>query len=150
MAKVSTRFINVRYEIVVAVDPGRDKCGYAVVELRSGDSETLVLSNGIATTSEIGRVVANQLAEHLSVKVVVVGDGTNSGAVVDNIKCISPNVEIRIVNERGTSEAARKLFVSRTPAEGFEKLLPRSLRSPKTAYDNVVAELIGRNFLESQ
>jgi RNase H-fold protein (predicted Holliday junction resolvase) len=134
-------------EYILGIDPGREKCGYALVRSGEKESDTELISHGIVATAEIGQTAAKTVKENQDPICIAIGDGTNSKAVSDILASACPGIQINLVDEHGTSEAARRLVVARTPAKGLSKLLPIGLRSPKQAYDDVVAELIAQNFI---
>jgi RNase H-fold protein (predicted Holliday junction resolvase) len=132
---------------LLAIDPGSEKCGYAL--LLAERERTTVLQAGIENSSEIGQTTKNLVDQYPSISIIAIGNGTNSKQTKKLIQDLAPQINIEIVDEKGTSEKARKLYLERNPAQGLEKMLPNGLRSPKKPYDDIVAELIGINFIAS-
>jgi RNase H-fold protein (predicted Holliday junction resolvase) len=139
-----------RESMVVAVDPGREKCGYALVCSVDTEPWSSTLESGIVPTPEIAQTVARLVAANPSVTNVAIGNGTNSAAVVNVVTESCPNIVIVTIDERGTSEAARSILATRGPSTGLRRLLPKGLRAPDRPYDDVVAELIAQKFLASK
>ena len=63
---------------------------------------------------------------------------------------ILPNVHIKVVDERHTTEEARKLYWKKNPPRGWRKLLPTSMQVPPVPVDDLVAEILARRFLENE
>ncbi|MGC8863990.1 MAG: pre-16S rRNA-processing nuclease YqgF, partial [Armatimonadota bacterium] len=62
---------------VLAIDPGRDKCGLAVVaRAQGGSGQFEVLYRGVAAVDELPELVS-QLGGQFALSALVVGNGTN-------------------------------------------------------------------------
>ncbi len=125
---------------VIAIDPGRAKCGVAVVS-SAGD----VVDRAIVSTSYVGQSVA-ELAAEFQPEAIVLGDGTAAKIVEDALDKSAPHLSIHKVDERHTSEQARALYVEQNPPRGFKKLVPRTLRVPDAPYDDYVAVILGQRW----
>jgi hypothetical protein len=119
--------------VVLALDPGRN-LGAAWVR-RDGTAERLAI------------LAADDL-ERLEVPpsgIVLVGDGTGSGAVVEHLR--ARGLEPTLVDERGTTLAARELYFRDHPARGLVRLLPRGMRAPGRTIDDYAAYAIALRWL---
>jgi RNase H-fold protein (predicted Holliday junction resolvase) len=130
-------------DVVLAVDPGRSKCGLAVVS-RDGT----VVSRLIVPTAEIPTSVV-RIAALLKPLAILVGDGTGSKAVRTALATQNPACPIITVDERHTSERARARYVAEHRARGWRRLLPASLRTPESEYDDYVAILLAERWWTS-
>jgi len=129
---------------VLAVDPGRDKCGLAVVE-RNGR----VLYQGIVATAKVAEAAAGLVGDH-GVGQVVVGDRTAAKEVCRALGAARPPMTPTLVDEHRSSEEGRRRFFRDNPPRGWRRLLPISLQTPPHPYDDYVAVLIAERYLASQ
>ncbi len=127
-------------DCVLAIDPGSVKCGLAVVR-RDGQA----LHHGIVDT---GGLVAE--AEALMARyapcALLIGAGTGSKPLLSALQRAGLPVPVHVVDEAHTSEAARLRFVAANPAQGWQRLLPRSLRTPDRPYDDYVALILAERW----
>jgi RNase H-fold protein (predicted Holliday junction resolvase) len=130
--------------VVLAVDPGRSKCGIAVV-----DAAGTVLYREVVTTSAATAVIQN-LAESYYPVALVVGDGTGAQAVHASLTALEPSIPVIKVDERHTSEEARRLYLVNHPPRGLRRLIPSGLRVPDEPYDDYVAVILARRWWQSQ
>lgn len=128
--------------LILAVDPGREKCGLAVLEVSAGR----VLARRVVPTS--GLIPALQaLRERHAFSLAVLGDRTASAQVRDALAAALPGLAVRIVKEERTTLEARDLYFEDHPPRGLRRLLPRSLQLPPEPYDDYSAVVLGRRFL---
>jgi hypothetical protein len=129
--------------VIVAVDPGRDKCGLVVLA-QNGE----VLARDVVAVSDLPRRVAEECAGR-AVRTIVVGGGTGGEAVKTALfgALAAEAVEILAVPEPGTTRAARKIYFQYNPPRGWRRLLPSGLRVPPEPVDGYAAEAIGRRYL---
>jgi len=124
----------------LAIDPGRAKCGVAVVT-REGQA----LYRAIIAVEEIVSEAERLVAAYRPCALVV-GDGTGSREVLRALRAANLPLGVERVEEAHTSEAARARFVAENPASGWQRLLPRSLRTPWRPYDDYVAILLAERY----
>ena len=128
---------------VLAIDPGRVKCGLAVV---SQDGTILfraivgVDAVIVQTTDLIG--VYHPLA-------VVCGAGTGAKPILQALQAASLSIPVQPVNEAHTSEQARARFVRENKPPFLQRLLPLSLRTPWLPYDDYVAILLAERYWQA-
>jgi RNase H-fold protein (predicted Holliday junction resolvase) len=127
-------------EVVLAVDPGSAKCGVAVVR-----KDGRVLFRAIVTPESLQDEVRALLTNYRPCAVLV-GMGTGSKPLLRALEGAGFSVPIQRVDEAHTSEAARTRFVAENPPRGWQKLLPKSLRTPDRAYDDYVAVILAERF----
>lgn len=119
---------------LAGLDPGRSKCG-------------LVLSDPQRRRIRVARVLAPEEAwqelrrwqRQEGLVAVVLGDGTGSQAWQARL---DPMLPVCLVEERGTTLAARERFWQLEPPRGWRRLLPAGLRQPPRDWDDVVAQLL--------
>lgn len=124
---------------IIAVDPGRVKAGYAVLN-PAGDP----LDTGICPVESLAQRLRALVAQYAPA-VVALGRGTNAKPVADALAPLG--LPIRWVNEYETTRHARELFFADHPPRGWRRLLPRGLQLPDRPIDDYAAVLIGRRYL---
>lgn len=125
----------------LAVDPGRHKCGWALVK---DDGE--IVARGIWLRAEVpSRFEA--LAQTHPIDPVVMGDRTGHQDLLrDLAACRAWNGRVVLIGEDRSSEEARRRCVRET-ARGWQRLLPASLRYPREPYDDFVAVILAERYL---
>ncbi|NLI76595.1 MAG: RuvX/YqgF family protein [Candidatus Riflebacteria bacterium] len=129
--------------VVLAVDPGTDKIGWAVVgyDLR-------VHEQGIAFVSEFHRVVKRVIAERRP-EIMVMGAGT-AGALVMKVLCdLQVELPVRIGDEYKTTEEARRRYFADHPPTGLWRLVPLGLQLPPRPVDDYAAVIIAERYLRT-
>lgn len=124
---------------LAGLDPGRSKCG-------------LVLSDAPRRRLLVARVLPPEAAwqelmrwrREQGLVAVVLGNGTGSAAWRQRLEPLLP---VGLVEERGTTLAARERFWQLEPARGWRRLLPAGLRQPPRDWDDVVAQLLLERWL---
>lgn len=148
-------------KVVVAVDPGRDKCGIAVVR-----DDLTVEEREIAPTQDtVARVY--ELARRHRTGTVVLGDRTGSKALARQIEAgageagrstgtqapgtpaAGPDLEVVFVDEHLSSVEGRRRYLLDHPLRGLGKLIPLSLRTPGSPFDDYVAVVLAERFFHS-
>ncbi|HZO89910.1 MAG TPA: hypothetical protein VFB38_16390 [Chthonomonadaceae bacterium] len=130
--------------VILAVDPGSAKCGVAVVR-----SDGVVLFRAIMTVDSLVEE-ARALVARFRPLALLVGGGTGSGTLLRALEAARLPVPVRRVDEAHTSEAARARFVAENPARGWQRLLPRSLRTPWCPYDDYVAIILAERYWNAE
>ena len=124
---------------VIGIDPGRDKCGVAV--LNSGGE---ILFEKVIETAEFESTLKNLLAQY-NLKLAILGDGTTHKNAEKILRGL--NLEVKIVDEKHTTEQARREYCKKNPPKGWRNLLPTSLQVPPEPVDGIVAEILVRRNL---
>jgi RNase H-fold protein (predicted Holliday junction resolvase) len=128
---------------ILAIDPGREKCGAAVCE------PAKVLAHRVVRTRDLTPVVAEWVAA-FHVDLVVVGNRTGSGEVLALLTSVAGGlkVPVKAVEEQDTTLAARRRYFRDHPPRGWRRLLPLSLQLPPEPYDDYAAVEIAESYLE--
>ncbi|MCL5102838.1 MAG: Holliday junction resolvase RuvX [Armatimonadetes bacterium] len=130
--------------VVLAIDPGRSKCGLAVVRRMAGGPFE-VLHRGVIETSELAATLAD-LSARFGPDVIVVGDGTNSPSVAHVAEELEA-APVLMVDEKFTTILARKRYFKENPPKGLRRLIPTSLQTPPRPCDDYVAVILAENYL---
>ena len=126
---------------VLAVDPGREKCGAAVCDAEG------VITHRVVPTSEVAGLVETWTSEY-GVDVVLVGNRTGGKRVFDLIRGLP--VAVCMAEEAETTLQARHRYFRDHPPKGWRKLLPLSLQIPPEPYDDYAAAVIGERYLHAR
>ena len=138
--------------VVLAVDPGRAKCGLAVV-CGPPDGASLPVRRlhlSVVETERLTVCVADLLRRFPQIGRLLVGSGTGSTTLRKALASSFPLLPLETVNEHGSSARARVRFVREIPAPGWRRLLPAGLRVPEQPYDDYVALLLAEEWFAGQ
>jgi RNase H-fold protein (predicted Holliday junction resolvase) len=127
--------------IVLAVDPGRHKCGVAVV------SPAGVIARAVVPPGDLPRLLREWVRAH-AVTEIVVGDRTGASEVVAAAGPLG--LPVRRVDEVGTTQRARARYFAEHPPRGWRRLLPLGLLTPPEPYDDYAAVLIAEAYLRHE
>ena len=126
---------------IIAVDPGKDKCGLAIVE-----PDGTIVAHEIAATAELVKKI-EPITAAFPAAVIVMGDGTTSKAAREKISAAFPTHTIEVIDEYRSTEEARSLYFADNPPQGWKRFLPRGLLSPPVPIDDYAAVVLARRFL---
>jgi RNase H-fold protein (predicted Holliday junction resolvase) len=129
--------------MILGIDPGKEKCGVAIVGL----DRTLHLRQVIASC-DLTQCVDRLLAE-FSVSTVVIGDQTTSRFWQTQLRSRFPNLRLIAVDERHSSEQARLRYWQFNPPHGLTRMLPESFRLPPEPWDDIVALILIERYMDS-
>ena len=130
-------------DIVVAIDPGREKCGIAIVHKKQG-----VIYKAIIATAELLSVVTTLAANH-KLTTAVIGDRTTSHTAqtaLTGIMVDGQQVNIIPVNEHHSTDEARKRYWTENPPTGWKRLLPTTMQVPPRPVDDYVAVILAERY----
>lgn len=132
-------------ELILAIDPGTSKIGWAAVDLTGS-----VAGQGILRGSEW----ASQLAELVdlgSIRVLVIGDGTNRVNIEQGLSRLVPQATIVVVNETGSTVDAwrvkREELTGRNPFKQLWFILVQLFNS--SPVDDYAARVLALRYLSS-
>ncbi|MBE9190760.1 pre-16S rRNA-processing nuclease YqgF [Gloeocapsopsis crepidinum LEGE 06123] len=127
---------------ILGFDPGRDKCGIAVMGL----DRTLYCHQVVLATEAIAAI--EQLRQQFPISLIVIGDQTTAKNWKQKLVTkLSEPPSIVMVDERYTSLEARDRYWQMFPPQGLQQLLPRGLRQPPKPIDDIVAILLIERYL---
>ena len=118
---------------VIAIDPGTAKCGVACLTIHGA-----LVASEIVTPETLVSWVRSMMTGHEAR--VIVGDGTGHRAVGSLLT--EAGIRFELVNERHTSETARRRLLAAERPRGLRRLIPRGLRAPHRPYDDWVAVVL--------
>ena len=127
--------------MILGVDPGTRKCGYAIIERPGSPPLTL----GIVPLGEfVARLDA--LRAQYPFDMVAIGHGTNAKEITAAVQ--AAGLPYTIVDERETTLRARSRFFDDHPPRGWKRLIPRGMLLPDRPIDDYAALLIAERYLQ--
>lgn len=126
--------------MVLAVDPGRRKCGLALV------SEQLECVQRSVVAREDLLSEVRQWLQRWEVQRVLVGGATGSRPVVQELT-EGLTVEVEVVDEYKSSERARGRYFRDNPPRGLWRLVPLGLQVPPVPIDDYAALVMAEDYL---
>ncbi len=130
-------------EIIISIDPGTKKCGYAAV-----DSNLSVLQRKVIPTEKIAGTIEDSLNIY-KINKIILGNGTNYKNIEKRLKNHFPRLRIILIEEEFSTLEARKKYFEAHPPRGISKLIPLSLRVPSCHYDDFVAVLLAEKYFRN-
>lgn len=126
----------------IAVDPGREKTGIAILSL-TGNVVWHDIVNSMYLLDEIKNIVAEY-----DTNLLVIGNGTSSKYKQELLKKELSLLNIITVDEYRTTDEARKLYFEDNPPHGLKKLIPLGMQTPPVPVDDYAAIAIGKRYLK--
>lgn len=126
---------------LLALDPGSDKCGYAVVRY-----DLSLVEKGVVYLAELHCTLQRLCVKPLP-DVIVLGSGTAANAVSDLIKDLDLGVPVRIGEERNSTREARDRYFKDHPPTGLWALFPLGLQIPPVPVDDYAALIIAERYI---
>ena len=124
---------------IAALDPGRSKCG-----LVRTDEQRLQLVSAAVLPPEATLARLRQWQAEAPVSLLVLGSGTGSAPWRHSLKGL---VDVQMIEEGGTTLAARRRYWQLMPPRGWRRWLPQGLRQPPRDWDDVVAQVLLERWL---
>ena len=126
---------------LAGLDPGRSKCGLVLTD----PGRRRLVRAAVLPPEPCFAELRRWLAEGCSA--VVLGNGTGSGPWRQRLEALTPAPLVLLVEERGSTLAARRRYWELFPPRGLRRLLPEGLRQPPRDWDDVVAQLLLEQWL---
>ncbi|NET31882.1 MAG: pre-16S rRNA-processing nuclease YqgF [Cyanothece sp. SIO1E1] len=134
---------NLQQPVILGFDPGRQKCGLAVMAV----DRTLLHHEVIVAKDTIDCIEA--LQKQFPISIVVIGDQTTSEDWKQQLtQNLTNPLRIMLVDERNSSLEARDRYWQMYSPKGLSRLLPKGLRTPPRPIDDIVAILLIERYLE--
>lgn len=129
--------------VILGFDPGRQKCGLAVM----GVDRRLYYHQVVAAERAIATV--QTLRQQFPISLLVMGDQTSSKAWKQKFAEDLPDpLRVITVDERNSSLEARDRYWQMYPPKGVTRLIPQGMRTPPREVDDIVAILLIERYLE--
>jgi len=129
--------------LILGFDPGRDKCGVAVM-----GNERQLLYHQVVTSDEAIATI-QQLCQQFAIETLVMGDQTTAKSWRQKLeRDLSLSLPIVLVDERYSTLEARDRYWQMYPPKGLERVIPQGLREPPRPIDDIVAILLIERYLK--
>ncbi|NJL87231.1 MAG: Holliday junction resolvase RuvX [Leptolyngbyaceae cyanobacterium SM1_1_3] len=132
---------NLRQPVLLGFDPGRDKCGIAVM----GVDRILRHREVVTAAAALDRI--QTLQQTFPVSTIVLGDQTTAKTWRKKLMALPNSPRIIMVDERNSSLEARDRYWQIYPPKGLQRLLPQGMRNPPSPIDDIVAILLIERYL---
>ncbi len=121
---------------IIAIDPGRDKCGIAALA-----QEARLLHKAVVATSALVQTLAEMVgdAPHAT---IIIGDGTSSQDAQTALRQAIPGLPLEVVPEAHSTERALERWRDIVAPRGWRRLVPRALRFPAEPIDDFAAWIL--------
>ena len=129
--------------MIFGFDPGRDKCGLAVM----GRDRQLHYHQVVPAAEAIATIQA--LRQQFPISLMVMGNQTTAKSWQQQIIQALPELSIVMVDERYTSLEARDRYWQMYPPKGLSQLIPQGMRQPPRPIDDIVAILLIERYLQN-
>ena len=126
---------------VLAIDPGREKCGVAVLA-----SDGRILVQEVVATAALDAAVGALIRAYEPN--VIMGNGTTSSDAKKRVEALG--VSVTLVDEYRTTDAAKCAYWEAHPPRGWRRLMPRGMLVPPVPVDDFVAVILAQRFLEKR
>ncbi len=131
-------------ERILAIDPGKDKCGLAVV-----DADLKVIEKKVVPRSSLPEEITELTITH-KVKTIILGKSKWGKLIDKEIANLPIKVSIIFLNEKYSTLEGRKRYFQAHPPRGWRRLIPLSLQLPPVPYDDFVAVILAERYLLGQ
>ena len=130
--------------IVAAIDPGREKCGVAVVA-----EDGNVLEQSVVATERLADEMASRV-RRFSPEMILLGNGTTSKAAEAAVHEALPDMPVKIVDEYRTTDDAKRAYWKAHPPTGWRRFIPTGMQVPPVPVDDFVAVILAQRYLSSR
>jgi len=130
--------------LYLGFDPGKDKCGLAVV-----NSDRQVFYHAVIPADQAIASIQS-LSKKYAISLLVIGDRTTSKAWQKQLKTQLPNLALVTVDESYSSQLAKQRYWQIYPPQGLQRLIPAGMRIPPRAVDDIVAIILVERYLSNQ
>nr|WP_309229945.1 pre-16S rRNA-processing nuclease YqgF [Oscillatoria sp. FACHB-1407] len=128
--------------MILGFDPGRQKCGLAVMGL----DRNLYYHQVVAAEAAIATI--GTLRQQFPISLLVMGDQTTAQTWKQKLtQELAEPLRIVLVNERYSTLEARDRYWQMYPARGLNRLIPQGMRSIPRPIDDIVAILLIERYL---
>jgi RNase H-fold protein (predicted Holliday junction resolvase) len=122
--------------MILGFDPGKDKCGVAIVDRQNPIYHQVVSSETVILTLQ-------QLMRKYAIELIVMGNLTTSKLWQQKLLTgLIEDTPIVLVDENNSTLEARTRYWQMYPPKGLQKLIPEGMRLPPRAIDDIVAILL--------
>ena len=137
--KISMNYYSITF---LGFDPGKDKCGIAVMK----SDQTLLFHQVVPSGEAIATIFS--LAKQFPVEKLIIGDQTTAKKWIKELEKSGWSTEqIAMIDERYSSLEARDRYWQMYPPKGLQWLIPQGMRQPPRPVDDIVAIILIERYL---
>jgi len=131
--------------VILGFDPGRDKCGIAVM----ADDAQVYYHQVVPAAEAIATI--DRLLHQYPVSLLVMGDRTTAKAWQQQInRNLSQPPPIVTVDEHYSTLEARDRYWQIYPPKGLTRLIPQGMRQPPRPVDDIVAIILIERYIANR
>ena len=130
--------------MILGFDPGRDKCGLAVM-----DRDRKIYTHAVIGSEKAIEAIQS-LCQQYKIDQIVIGNQTTSKSWLNQLTqaFISSPIPITPIDERNSTLQARDRYWQIYPPQGLTRLSPQGMRVPPRPVDDIVAIILIERFLQ--
>jgi RNase H-fold protein (predicted Holliday junction resolvase) len=128
--------------MILAIDPGREKCGLAILDLKQH-----IIEKTIVARDEIKTHVPFYVSKY-RISTLIVGKGSFGKDLEKELSRLDLKTNIIFVSEKYSTLQARKRYWKDNRPKGLARLIPTSLRVPPVPVDDYAAVILGERYLK--
>lgn len=130
--------------MILGFDPGRDKCGLAIM----AHDRTLHYHQVVA--AELAIATIEQLRQVHPISVLVIGNQTTAKTWHQKLQTeLAPGLEITLIDERYSTLEAGERYWQMYPPQGLTRLIPPGMRTLPRPVDDIVAIVLIERYLNT-
>ncbi len=130
---------------ILGFDPGRDKCGVAVV-----CTDRNVWFHQVVPAAEAIAII-NRLGQQYDITQLVLGNQTTALQWRQQLEQhLAPPLPIALIDERYSTLEARDRYWAMYPPKGLTRLIPQGMRDVPRPIDDIVAIILVERYLEQR
>jgi RNase H-fold protein (predicted Holliday junction resolvase) len=128
--------------MILAIDPGKEKCGLAVL-----DQNGKTLKKKVIAREEAAKLISQHVAEH-GISTLVIGRSSFGKAMEKELLKLDLPANLIFVSEKHSTLEARKRYWQENRPRGLWRLVPTTLRVPPVPIDDYAAVILGERYLK--
>lgn len=138
-------------EYIIAIDPGRDKTGIALV-CKDLTAKAIKIVKSTELKANLWKWLDECKKLDYNIKTIVLGNGTCSDKYYKELDTWFKNSDINIVivNEYNTTAEGRLRYWEYNKPQGLKKILPTSWLTPPVPVDDYTAWIIGERYFRGK
>ena len=123
--------------MILGFDPGRDKCGIALM-----NQKREILYHQVVESAQAVAIL-DSLIQQYHPQLIVMGNQTTAKTWKQALETkLTSSLSIVMVDERNSTLEARDRYWEMYPAKGLTRLIPQGMRIPPRPVDDIVAILL--------
>ncbi len=127
--------------MILGFDPGRDKCGVAVM-----NSDREIYEHQVVT-SDSAIAYMESLSQKYNLKMIVMGNLTTAKSWYQKLQSHFADLPIEMIDENNSTLEARSRYWQIYPPRGITRLIPLGMRIPPRPIDDIVAIILIERYL---